>query len=256
MPFRHPAATRELAVLLVADGLRPRQVAARLAVDASTVYAWLKDDAPHLVAQPGQRCWRCGPDLTADRAAYAQLLGLYLGDGWLTTMPSGACALSVACDDAWPGLAQECDDVMRKVLATSVCHVRRRGCHDVKAYSRHWLCLFPQHGPGKKQDRPIVLEDWQQAVVDAHPGHPLRGLFHSDGWRGHNVAVHRAADGFVTRYRYSRYEFTNKSADIRGICTEALDALGIAWRPNGPWRVSVNRRDAVAALDEHVGPKY
>jgi len=67
--------------------------------------------------------------------------------------------------------------------------------------------------------------------------------------------VHRRPDGFVTRYRYSRYEFTNKSADIRGLCTDALDRLGIAWRPNGALRVSVNRRAAVAALDEHVGPK-
>ncbi|MGI8537601.1 MAG: hypothetical protein ACR2K2_14215 [Mycobacteriales bacterium] len=60
----------------------------------------------------------------------------------------------------------------------------------------------------------------------------------------------------VVRYRYPRYEFTNKSDDIRGICGEALDLLGIAWRPNGPWRISVARRAAVAALDEHVGPKY
>ena len=138
----------------------------------------------------------------------------------------------------------------------SVCRVVRRGCHDVKSYSRHWLCLLPQHGPGNKHGRPIVLEPWQQEIVDEHPGRLLRGLFHSDGWRGHNVAVHRAPDGFVTRYRYSRYEFTNRSADIRGICTAALDQLGIPWRPNGPWRISVNRRAAVAALDEHVGPKY
>lgn len=114
----------------------------------------------------------------------------------------------------------------------------------------------PQHGSGKKHNRPIVLEPWQREVVTAHPGRLLRGLFHSDGWRGHNVAVHRAPDGFVTRYRYTRYEFTNKSADIRGICTDALDLLGIPWRANGPWRISVNRRAAVAALDEHVGPKF
>ena len=59
----------------------------------------------------------------------------------------------------------------------------------------------------------------------------------------------------MTRYRYTRYEFTNKSEDIRGICTDALDRLGIEWRANGAFRISVNRRAAVAALDEHVGPK-
>ncbi|MCY7363861.1 MAG: LAGLIDADG family homing endonuclease [Frankiaceae bacterium] len=113
----------------------------------------------------------------------------------------------------------------------------------------------PQHGPGKKHDPPIVLAPWQQEVVDEHPGLLLRGLFNSDGWRGHNVAVKRHPDGFVTRYRYSRYKFTNKSDDIRALCTDGLDRLGIAWRPNGALRVSVNRRAAVAALAEHVGPK-
>ena len=60
----------------------------------------------------------------------------------------------------------------------------------------------------------------------------------------------------VTRYRYARYEFTNRSDDVRTVCATALDQLGIAWRPNGPWRISVNRRAAVAALDRHVGPKH
>ena len=59
----------------------------------------------------------------------------------------------------------------------------------------------------------------------------------------------------MTRYRYPRYEFTNRSEDIRRLCTDALDRLGIAWRPNGALRISVNRREAVAALDAHVGPK-
>jgi hypothetical protein len=151
--------------------------------------------------------------------------------------------------------ADECEDALLRVLATSVCRVRRKGYHEVKAYDKHWPCLFPQHGPGKKHQRPIVLEPWQQEVVAAHPGRLLRGPFHSDGWRGTNVAVKRR-DGETMRYCYPRYEFCNRSDDIRRILTDALDALAIAWRPNGRWRVSVARRDAVAALDEHVGPKY
>jgi len=256
VPFRHPLALRQQACRLVRGGALPREAAAMLGVDVTTVYAWVAADAPDLISTPARRCWRCRPGASVDGGDYAQLLGLYLGDGWLVELKSGACFLSIACADSWPGLAAECEELMRAVLATAVSRVPRRGCHDIKAYSRHWLCLFPQHGPGKKHDRPIVLESWQRELVAAHPGRLLRGLFHSDGWRGHNVAVHRAPDGFVTRYRYSRYEFTNKSADVRGICTEALDRLGIAWRPNGAYRISVNRRAAVAALDQHVGPKF
>ena len=189
------------------------------------------------------------------RRQLRQLLGLYLSDGCISTAANGACFLRVTCDDAWPGVASECVDVVRATVGTRVQRVQKAGCHDVQAYSRHWPCLFPQHGPGKKHERPIVLEPWQQTIVEEHPGRLLRGLFHSDGWRGWNVAVHRSAD-MVTRYRYPRYEFTNYSADIRRICTDALDELGIAWRPNGRIRISVNRRAAVAALDEHVGPKH
>lgn len=47
----------------------------------------------------------------------------------------------------------------------------------------HWPCLFPQHGPGRKHERPIVLEHWQREIVEQHPGPFLRGLFHSDGCR-------------------------------------------------------------------------
>jgi len=125
----------------------------------------------------------------------------------------------------------------------------------VKTYWNHWPCVLPQHGPGRKHDRPIALTAWQSDVVGLEPGSLLRGLFHSDGWRGVNVAVKHTSDQ-VVRYRYPRYEFSNRSDDIRRICTDALDQLGIAWRPNGPWRIAVSRREAVAALDEHVGPKY
>jgi hypothetical protein len=253
MPFQHPAAVVEQAVALVREGALPRQAARALGVDTSTVYAWLHRLAPETVESPSSRCWRCSEDVVPDLSAYAYLLGLYLGDGWLLRQRR-SWSLNVACCDAYPALVAECRAAMVCVLAARTSLVRRPGCHDVKSYSNHWPCLFPQHGPGRKHERPIVLEPWQQQVVEAHPGRLLRGLFHSDGWRGTNVAVHRS-DDLVTRYRYTRYEFTNRSDDVRGLCTDALDLLEIPWRPNGPWRVSVNRRAAVAALDQHVGPK-
>jgi hypothetical protein len=42
---------------------------------------------------------------------------------------------------------------------------------------------------------------------------------------------------------------------IRGIFTDALDLLGIAWRQSNPRNISIARREAVAALDAFVGPK-
>jgi hypothetical protein len=56
-------------------------------------------------------------------------------------------------------------------------------------------------------------------------------------------------------YSYPRYNFTNRSDDIRGIFCDACDLLGIEWRVMNSWDISIARREAVARLDEFVGPK-
>jgi hypothetical protein len=45
------------------------------------------------------------------------------------------------------------------------------------------ICLFPQHGPGRKHERPIVLAGWQQSITRRHPKQLIRGLIDSDGCR-------------------------------------------------------------------------
>ncbi|MEJ2887191.1 hypothetical protein [Actinomycetospora aeridis] len=191
-----------------------------------------------------------------DEEKYAYLLGSYLGDGHITMGPRGVAALSIICADAWPGVAEEVHDALHAVIpVSSVCAVQKIGCSAVKSYSTHWPCLFPQHGPGRKHDRPIVLEPWQQAIVDEHPGLLLRGLIHSDGCRITNWATKRTPAG-PKRYEYPRYFFSNKSLDILDVCAAALDRLAIAHRRPRWDMISVAKRDAVARLDDFVGPKY
>ena len=129
------------------------------------------------------------------------------------------------------------------------------GCTEVISCSRHWPCLFPQHGPGMKHMRTIELEPWQRIIVTGNPGHFARGLFHSDGYRGINRIRRRVADG-ERWYEYPRYLFTNESQDILRLCGGTLDQLGVAWRFSRRNAISVARREAVARLDEFVGPKY
>ena len=74
---------------------------------------------------------------------------------------------------------------------------------------------------------------------ESHSGHPVRA---------------RLADG-EHWYEYPRYLFTNESADILRLCGETLDRLGVAWRFSRRNSISVARREAVARLDEFVGPK-
>jgi hypothetical protein len=82
-----------------------------------------------------------------------------------------------------------------------------------------------------------------------------RGLFHSDGCRAINRVRRPLKDG-DRWYEYPRYLFENHSADIHRLCGQALDRLGVAWRFSRPTTISVARHDAVARLDEFVGPKY
>lgn len=125
----------------------------------------------------------------------------------------------------------------------------------MNAFSKHWVCLFPQHGPGKKHLRRIVLQEWQQRVVEEHAAGFVRGLLHSDGCRI-AIRVRRPLKDGDRWYEYPRYLFVNQSRDILRLCGEALDRLGIAWRYSKPNTVSVARREAVAALDRFVGAKY
>lgn len=129
------------------------------------------------------------------------------------------------------------------------------GCTEVRSCSRHWPCLFPQQGPGRKHLRKIELQPWQRTIVRENPGHFARGLFHSDGYRGINHVLRHLAHG-DRWYEYPRYLFTNESKDILRLCGEVLDQLGVAWRFSRPNTISVARWEAVARLDEFVGPKY
>lgn len=186
-----------------------------------------------------------------DPAVYAYLLGVYLGDGCLVRMPR-THALRVFLDAAYPGIVDDVARAIATVRGRPPGRAVARGTQMItlQSYWNAWPDLFPQHGPGKKHDRVIRLRDWQCEIAAACPGPLLRGLIHTDGWRGENRVVSRGR-----RYSYPRYQFSNRSEDIREIFCIACDDLGIAWRPWGRWNVGVSRREAVAALDVHVGPK-
>jgi hypothetical protein len=189
-------------------------------------------------------------------SAYAYLLGLYLGDGYISRGRRDVFALWIACCDDWPGLTAAARRAMPDVMpASGIFCVHKPGCTMVTSTSKHWPCLFPQHGPGRKYTRKIELEAWQVVIVREYPGEFARGLFHSDGWRGVN-RVRRRLPGGDRWYEYPRYLFSNESEDILRLCSDALDQLGVAWQFSRRNAVSVARREAVARLDEFVGPKY
>ncbi|MFJ9614643.1 hypothetical protein [Streptomyces noursei] len=251
--------TRKRALALVSQGHSLNSVSREMGISRHAISAWL------IRIQPTPRsaaCVRCAPTPGAphDISAYSYLLGLYLGDGCISRQPRGGYALRIACADAWPGLIAACREAVRAVRPmNSVCVAQKEGCVMVTSCSKHWPCLFPQHGPGKKHERRIVLEPWQQQIVDDHPWDFLRGLVHSDGCRVTNWTT-RVVGGERKRYEYPRYFFTNMSADIIRLYTDTLDKVGVEWKPARQSRqaenISVARKASVVLMDQHIGPKY
>lgn len=171
----------------------------------------------------------------------------------LSAHPRGVYRLRIFLDRAHPVVVAECSASVSLVLPTSkvgVLRHKKAQMEEVSSFSQHWPHLFPQHGPGVKHERRIALEPWQERIIERYPGRLLRGLIHSDGCRVANRIRHPKKT-----YVYPRYLFTNRSLDIQRIFCDGCDCLGISWRQDGPWNISVARREAVAIMDQHVGPK-
>ena len=248
----HSRAVRTTALQLIDAGTSLNSISKRLGVSRSTLRDWRDRSTP---VRDRATCFRCSPAprLPPERP-YAHLLGLYLGDGCIALLRRGVYSLRVACCDDYPRLMAECASSIRAIRPGPVSFVASQGCTYVTKYWKHWPCVFPQHGIGRKHERQFSLDDWQAEIVERNPGVFLRGLFQSDGCRVMNWTV-RTVDGKPKRYEYVRYFFTNKSSDIMAMCQWALGLVGVRWTMPKPDTLSVARKPDVALLDEFIGPK-
>ena len=178
---------------------------------------------------------------------YAELLGLYLGDGCIVRAGRTE-RLRLSLDAAYPTVVREARELLARCLpANRVSLVRADAGATavVSTYSSHLSCLFPQHGPGKKHHRPIRLEPWQKALVEQAPWSLLRGLVHSDGC----FFINRTG-----RYRYLSVDFGNLSSDILDLFGETCDRVGVQFR-RYERSIRVNRRESAALMAAFVGSK-
>jgi hypothetical protein len=250
------------ALKLIESGINDCEVGRRLGIPRGTVQDWRVGLAAGGLGRTknstgqrlGRECPRCGHG-SLDGEAYSYLLGIYLGDGCISTHARDVYRLRVFCDEKYPFII---NDVARRIATVrgtdAVGFAQQAGCVEVSSCWKHWPCLFPQHGRGRKHERKIQLVSWQQRIVEAHPSALIRGLIHSDGNRHVNRVTRRLSSG-TKEYRYTRYMFTNASTDIVGIFTDALDRLGVHWTQTMPRIIAVSRREDVAFLDRFVGPK-
>jgi Homeodomain-like domain len=252
--FVHAFEVRQAALDLVAQGVNDCEISRRLGVPRETVRDWR---APRYVpnddARPRNRwvcfrCWRPTSLVLYTPADYAELLGLYLGDGHITQM-ARAQRLRLMLDAKYPTIVDDAADLIARVVPWN--DVGRQFPHEGRmvtlfAYHRHWSCLFPQHGPGKKHERPIILEPWQEGLVEAAPWALLRGLIRSDGC----VYINRTG-----KYEYESYEFANCSKGILELFVATCASVGVECRRYDR-HARIYRRASVTLMLEHVGRKF
>lgn len=241
----------ETVVTLIAQGHSDLSVSRQTGIPRSTVRDWRAGRLPggNGLGARARTCPICQPGSEQLAGAeYAYLFGLYLGDGYVSKHPRTYC-LRIFLDAAYPGIVGACRhafEVVRPANRAWVGRSTKCRCNVVMMYSNHWPCLLPQMGVGRKHERPIRLEPWQEEVVAREREALVRGLIHSDGCRV--VANDRGV-------RSVRYHFSNRSEDIKRIYCESLDALGVRWTRPCAKQIAVYRKASTARLDEFVGPK-
>jgi hypothetical protein len=231
---------------LAEQGINDCEIARRTGVPRTTVRDIRHGGTSGRPACP--RCWRLMKPLALTPAGYAELLGLYLGDGCISAM-GRTYRLRISLDSKYPRIVADASALLRALFPH---HSVGRQLADAGAttvvwvYASHLPCMFPQHGPGKKHERSVALEPWQEPCIRAAPWSFLLGCFRSDGC----AFINRTG-----RYEYLSYDFTNHSADILGAYADACDLVGVEYRR---YRRSVRiyRRQSVALFQTHVGVKW
>ncbi|MGH9166642.1 MAG: hypothetical protein ACRD02_02270 [Acidimicrobiia bacterium] len=247
-----PLAEFERAMELVRSGMNDCAIGTQMGIPRGTVRDWRhKAKTGWRPGNPGrsrsdENCPVCS-HASLDRAQYAYLLGQYLGDGCLSEHRRRVFRLRISLSLGYPGIMSDC---IRAIVAVrgsdNVGFVECVGCVVAYSYWKHWRCVFPQHGSGRKHERKIELLSWQEDVVAQHPDRLLRGLLHSDGWRGVNR---------VNGTDYPRYQFANNSEDILRIFCQACDRFGVSWKQMNWKTISIARAPDVLKLDLVAGPK-
>jgi hypothetical protein len=196
------------------------------------------------------------PENIEVQQAYAYVLGMYLGDGYIVRNKR-IYYLRISLDTAYPHIIETCYQKIQTLLPNNKVNVvySKQGnwCEVVCTY-KFWPDIFPQHGAGMKHTREIRLEDWQQTIADTYALEMFRGLFHSDGSRFSNI---------VKGKDYPRYQFSNNSDGIIKLFCRTCDLLGVHWTEkhlragikNRATDIYISLRQDVEYLDSVVGPK-
>jgi hypothetical protein len=149
--------------------------------------------------------------------------------------------MRIFLNEGQPDVIDEAVRAMSELIPMRRVGLGRIGrCVIVRMYWGGWPSMLPQHGPGRKHSRRIVLEPWQEKLVATFPEQFVRGCIHSDGCRHRRI---------VKGKNYPAYSFSNRSNDILALFAWTCRLLGIHCSRSSQVAISVARRTDVARLD-------
>jgi Homeodomain-like domain len=123
----HPPHVRAEAIALIEQDLNDCEVSRRLGIPRGTIRDWRR---PTYVSRrettPGicPRCWRAAKAIRFTPDDYAELLGLYLGDGWISPGPR-TFRLRIALDAKYPVIIQETRQLLLRSMPENAVYVLR-----------------------------------------------------------------------------------------------------------------------------------
>jgi hypothetical protein len=136
-----------------------------------------------------------------DGAAYAYLLGVYLGDGHIAAV-GRTYGLRIYLDSRYPRIVEEIQKAIIALMPRNRASVHQRqgtNCAVVSSYSNDWPAAFPQHGPGRKHD--------SSASVSAStntPGTPFPTALNRSSCCSASTSTYSGSDGHVPTKSTSR----------------------------------------------------
>ncbi|MBV8220762.1 MAG: helix-turn-helix domain-containing protein [Solirubrobacterales bacterium] len=135
----YTSASVHAALDLAVAGANATDIAQRLGIPRTTVRDWVRRQLPKHVRDGifgTSHCERCGhathryDELTE---AYVYLLGLYLGDGWISRHRGEVYRLRIVLDARYPGIIESAAAAMQDVRG-GVVHVRPRPIRAAPTY--------------------------------------------------------------------------------------------------------------------------
>jgi hypothetical protein len=140
----HSAAEVSEALALSAAGLSDREVSQITGVPRRTVADWRHGRTPRRTAT-GELCAGLTP--SPPPGEYAYLLGLYLGDGWISEGPR-AFKIRFALDAAYPDIIAECARALEAIVPGKSAWRGEVGASTLRCIGAAGRAYFPSTAPG------------------------------------------------------------------------------------------------------------